>query len=110
MYKMRVFAELVYDTDRNLGNALVSPEWHLWMSDFSRAFRLHHDLRDPKNLVKCDRQLLQNLPLHDEKELTARTKDHLTKLEIQGAMEHRDEIVQYFEQLVAQKGEQEVLY
>jgi hypothetical protein len=110
MYKMRVFAELVYDTDRNLGNVLISPEWHLWMIDFSRAFRAHHELREPKNLVKCDRQLLQSLRLLDEKELTVRTKDYLTRTEIQGVMARRDKIVQYFEQLVAQKGEQEVLY
>jgi hypothetical protein len=110
MYKMRVFAELVYDTDRNLGNVLISPEWHLWMIDFSRAFRLYHELRNAKDLVKCDRQLLQSLRLLDEKELTARTKDLLTKMEIQGVMARRDKIVQYFEQLIAQKGEQEVLY
>lgn len=110
MYKMRIFAELVYDTDRNLGNVLISPEWHLSMIDFSRAFRTHHDLREPKNLVKCDRQLLQSLRLLDEKELTARTKDYLTKTEIQGVMARRDKIVQYFEQLIGQKGEREVLY
>ena len=110
MHKMRVFAELVYDTDRNLGNVLISPEWHLSMIDFSRAFRTHHDLREPKNLVKCDRQLLQHLRLLDEKELTARIKDYLTKMEIQGVMARRDKIVQYFEQLIAKKGEQEVLY
>ncbi len=110
MYKMRVFTELVYDTDRNLGNVLISPEWHLWMIDFSRAFRLHHDLKNPKNLVKCDRQLLQNLRLLEETELTARTKNYLTKVEIQGVMARRDKIVKFFEQLIGQKGEQEVLY
>jgi hypothetical protein len=110
MYKMRVFAELVFDTDRNLGNVLISPEWHLWMIDFSRAFRLYHDLRNQKNLVKCDRQLLENLRKLDEKELTARTKDYLTRSEIQGVMARRDKIVKFFEQLIAQKGENEVLY
>lgn len=110
MYKMRVFAQLVYDTDRNLGNVLISPEWHLWMIDFSRAFRLYHELKNAKDLVKCDRQLLQNLRLLDEKELTAQTKAYLTKPEIQGVMARRDKIVQYFEQLIVQKGEQAVLY
>jgi len=36
---MRVFSQLVYDTDRNLGNVLISEDWHLWMIDFTRAFR-----------------------------------------------------------------------
>jgi hypothetical protein len=110
MHKMRVFAELVYDTDRNLGNVLISENWHLWMIDFSRAFRLQHDLRTPKNLVRCERQLLENLRRLDAKELTAKTQEFLTKMEIQGVMARRDKIVKLFEQLIAEKGEQAVLY
>lgn len=110
MHKQRVFAELVYDTDRNLTNIVFSEEWHLWMIDFGRAFRLYHDLKNPKNLEKCDRQLLENLRKLDEKELTAKTKGLLTKLEVQGVMARRDKIVKLFEQLIVQKGEKEVLY
>ena len=40
MYRMRVFSSLVRDTDRNLTNVLVAPDWKVIMIDFSRAFRL----------------------------------------------------------------------
>ena len=111
MYKKRVFAELVYDTDSaNVTNVLISKDWHLWMIDFSRAFRRYHDLRNPKNLVKCDRRLLENLRKLDEKELTEKTQDLLIKPEVQGVMARRDKIVKAFENLIAQKGEKEVLY
>jgi hypothetical protein len=111
MYKKRVFAELVYDTDSaNVTNVLISKDWHLWMIDFSRAFRLYHDLRNPKSLEKCDRQLLENLRKLDGKELTEKTKNLLTKSEVQGVMARRDKIVQLFEKLIAQKGEKDVLY
>ncbi len=41
MYKVRVFAELIYDTDRsNPGNILIGKNWELYMVDFTRAFRL----------------------------------------------------------------------
>lgn len=110
MYKMRVFTQLVYDTDRNLTNVLISEDWHLWMIDFSRAFRIYNDLEDPKNLVKCDRQLLDKLRKLDAAELEARTKNWLTKQEIKGVMGRRDKIVAYFEALIAKKGEKEVLY
>ena len=110
MYKKRVFAELVYDTDPNATNVLISKDWHLWMIDFSRAFRLFHNVKNPKNLVKCDRRLLENLRKLDEKELAAHTKKLLTKPEVQGVMARRDKIVKLFEQLIAQKGEKEVLY
>lgn len=110
MYKMRVFTELVYDTDRNLGNVLISDDWHLWMIDFTRAFRRYYDLRAPQNLVRCDRRLLENLRKLDEGELRARTKGLLIEPEIKGVMARRDKIVKFFEDLIARKGENEVLY
>ena len=42
--RMRVFSELVYDTDRNTGNQLITEDWRLWMVDFTRAFRLSNAL------------------------------------------------------------------
>jgi hypothetical protein len=113
MYKKRLFAELVYDTDPNLTNVLISENWHLWMIDFSRAFRLFHELREPKNLIvsaKCDRKLLENLRKLDRNELTQKTKGLLNKAEIDGVMARRDKIVALFEDLIAKKGEKQVLY
>jgi hypothetical protein len=34
--KMRVFGQLVHDTDRNLGNVLISEDWHLWKPEIRR--------------------------------------------------------------------------
>ncbi len=110
MHKMRVFAQLVYDTDRNLTNVLISEDWHMWMIDFSRAFRLYGDLQNAKNLVKCDRRLLESLRKLDGAEVTAKTKNWLTKAEIKGVMMRRDKIVAHFEKLIAANGEKEVLY
>jgi hypothetical protein len=110
MYKMRVFSRLVYDTDRNLGNALISEDWHLWMIDFSRAFRLYDKFENAKNLARCDRQLLEKLRQLDAKDVIRNTKGLLTKPEVRAVMQRRDKIVAFFDALVAQKGEKEVLY
>jgi hypothetical protein len=110
MYKVRVFDELVYDTDPNLTNVLITEDWKIWRADFSRAFRLYHDLKDPKDLVMCDRQLLEKLRKLDEDELREKTAPHLSKGEVKAVMARRDKIVAYFEKLVAQKGEGAVLY
>ena len=48
MYKIRVFDQLVYDTDANLTNVLIGEDWKIWRVDFTRAFRLSKDLKDPK--------------------------------------------------------------
>ena len=60
-YRMLVFAELVYDTDRNQGNVLYTSDWKLWMIDFSRAFRIWGDLQAPQNVTQCDGDLFERL-------------------------------------------------
>jgi len=112
MNRLRVFTELVYDIDRNLGNVLIGEDWKLYMIDFTRAFRLLPEIREPKNLVRCDKQLLEKLRQLDPKELAARAKaakGELNKSEIKGLMQRRDKIVARFEQLVKEKGENEIL-
>lgn len=110
MYKMRVFAQLVYDTDRNLTNVLIGDDWKLYMIDFSRAFRLQTDVKDVKDLVQCDRQLLEKLRQLNEGDVEERTKGHLRKAEVTAVMARRDKIVAVFQQLVTQKGESAVIY
>jgi hypothetical protein len=110
MNKMWVFSELVYDTDRNPGNMLISEDWHLWMIDFSRAFRMRTDLENAANLVKCERQLLENLRKLDAGQVAEKTKGYLTQMEVNGVMGRRDKIVALFEKLIKEKGENQVLY
>jgi hypothetical protein len=112
MYKKRIFAELVYDTDPNLTNVLISKDWHLWMIDFSRAFRLYKQLRLPDDIrdSKCARQLLDKLRKLDRAEFTLKTKGILSKGEIDGVMGRRDKIVAMYDDLIAKRGEAEVLY
>jgi len=110
MYRIRVFDELVYDTDPNLTNVLIGEDWSVWRVDFSRAFRKNKDLRAPKNLVKCDRQLLEKLKALKADELAGETKGYLTKDEVNAVMARRDKIVATFQSLIAEKGEKEILY
>jgi hypothetical protein len=111
MYKVRVFTELIYDTDRNNpGNLLVGNDWQVYMVDFTRAFRLYYDLKQPQDLVQCSRELLEKLRALDSRQLTAEVGRYLTEPEIRGIMKRRDKIVAHFEQLIAKKGESGVLY
>jgi len=110
IYRVRVFIELVYDTDRNLGNQLITEDWKLWMIDFTRAFRLYHTLKETAGLTNCDRQLLEKLRQLDKTELLAKTKGHLSKGEVEAVMARRNKIVAHFQQLIAEKGENAVLY
>jgi hypothetical protein len=110
MYKIRVFDQLVYDDDPNLTNVLIGADWTIWRVDFSRAFRLKKDLRNPGDLVRCNRQLFDKLKALDANELTEKTKHHLTKDEVKAVMARRDKIVAQFQKLSSEKGEKEVFY
>jgi hypothetical protein len=111
IHKIRVFTELIYNTDyRNAENILIGENWEVYMIDFSRAFRLYHDLIDARNLVRCSRDLLSKLEQLDQDALAAETKGFLNKEEVKGVMARRDLIVAYFKKLVAEKGEEAVLY
>lgn len=110
MYKIRVFDQLVYDTDPNLTNILITEDWKVWRIDFTRAFRMNHELQSLKDLPMCDRQLLQKLRDLKGDELLAKTKPHLTKPLVEAVLARRDKIVAHFQQLVAEKGEAAVLY
>ncbi len=110
MNRMYVFSQLVYDTDRNLGNILYAEDWRLWMIDFTRAFRIYPDLQNPKMLNQCDRRLWESLRQLDAAEVERKTAPWLDKMEIKGVMARRDKIVALFEKLIAAKGEKAIIY
>jgi hypothetical protein len=109
MYRMRVFSSLVRDTDRNLGNVLVSPAWRVIMVDFTRAFRLHPVI-DVKEISQCERQLLARLEALTPERLKEAVGEYLTAPEAQAVMKRRDLIVAHVRALAAQRGEDKVLY
>ena len=110
MYRMHVFTQLVYDTDHNLRNVLITRDWTLWMTDFTRAFRAWPDLQSTKNLGRCDQALLERLRTLQKADVEARTERHLSPSEIRALMLRRDKIVAHFDKLIAEQGESAVLY
>jgi hypothetical protein len=110
MYVLRVFDQLIYNTDRNLGNLVIDKQWRMWMIDHTRAFRLHTKLQSEKNLVMCDRKLLANMRKLDQDTLDEQLQPFLTKSEIKALLARRDLIVKFFDNAVKEKGEGAVLY
>jgi hypothetical protein len=110
MYKVRVLTQLFYDMDDNLTNVLITKkDWKIWRIDFTRAFRLQHDLKSSKDLVQCDREVLAKLRQLNYDQVFDATKPYLTKNEVKALIARRDKMVAHFDELVAQKGESQVL-
>ena len=110
IYRVRVFDQLIYNVDRNLGNIVITSDWKMWMIDHTRAFRLHKKLNKPQHLMKCDRQFLEALRTLDEEECRRVLRDTLKKSEISAILARRDLIVSYFDGQAAKQGEDSVLF
>jgi hypothetical protein len=45
MNTLLVFDQLIYNTDRNVGNIVIDKDWHIWMIDHTRGFRMQKSLQ-----------------------------------------------------------------
>lgn len=97
MWVVRLFDQLIYNVDRNLGNLLIDKEWNVWMIDHSRAFRLYDKLKSPGSVTRCDRRLLERLKALDMETLKATMDDYLTGPEMRGVLARRTELVALIE-------------
>ena len=98
IHVMRVFDELIANTDRNVGNQLWTTDGKLWMIDHTRAFRLQKTLKDlacsSGASVVCSTGCAQ---LNAET-VTAAVGKSLEKNEIDALLARRDLIVKWFEE------------
>ena len=105
MYNIRVFNELVFNNDPNLGNLLITNDWKLRMIDFSRAFRISTQLRKPENLGRIDQRVYDGLRALTRDKVEAALGSLLRKSEIKGIMGRKDRILEFFAAAIAEKGE-----
>jgi hypothetical protein len=107
---VRVFDQLIYNTDRNQGNLLISPEWKVFLIDHTRAFRTTVALQQKNPLPnRVDFKLLKALRQLNLQQLTQKLSGYLRPEEISAILGRRDIIVQYFDHAIKQNGEDAVL-
>jgi hypothetical protein len=97
MQLVRLFDQLIANTDRNVGNLVISKDWRIWPIDHTRAFRLNRTPGSIKNVTRCDRQLLENLKHLDRDTLRTTLSDVLTNDEIDALLARRDAIVTHLQ-------------
>lgn len=96
---MRLFDELIANTDRNLGNIVYSKEWRLWAIDHTRAFRKQTSLKLPARIARCDRYVFEQLKALDKDTLKRELGKYLDDGHIKSILARRDSIVQKLESL-----------
>jgi hypothetical protein len=111
IYVVRIFDQLIYNVDRNLGNLLIDKDWRIWMIDHTRAFKIFKDLKKEQELGNnCMRELLPALKTLDKPTLKAKMDGLLAEGQIDALLSRRDHIVSYFEGKVSAMGEGRVFY
>jgi hypothetical protein len=101
--KVRLFDNLIYNIDRNLGNLLITKDWKIFMIDHSRSFKSFDVLQHPKDLNRIATTLVEALRKLDEKALKEHCGKYLSSIEIRMLLKRRDKIVALIDTLMAEQ-------
>ncbi|MGH9412036.1 MAG: hypothetical protein ACRD1V_21580 [Vicinamibacterales bacterium] len=110
MAKLFVWDNLIYNTDRNLDNILITSSWQLVAIDHSRTFRPFGNLKNPQLVTRVSRSLLARMDALDGPTLKSHLSPYLSPIQIQGILKRRDALDRLVKQLVLKNGEAAVLY
>jgi len=111
MFTIRLFLQLIYDTDyKNINNLLVTPDFKIYKIDSSRAFRNHKELRREGSLERFSRPVLEHLRVLTREDLDEHLGKWLTKPQIKALWIRRNLILELAERRVAEQGEEAALY
>jgi hypothetical protein len=104
IFQLRLFDNLIYNIDRNLGNLLITSDWKIHMIDHSRSFKSMDILKAPKDLQLFSKSTMESLQNIDLLKLKACCNRYLTGPEMSNLLKRRDMIVKQYETLLAEKG------
>jgi hypothetical protein len=97
MQLVRLFDQLIYNIDRNVGNLVITNDWTIWAIDHTRAFRTMEKLKTPGNVARCDREIFVKLKALDRDTLRREVGKYLQAWEIDSLLKRRDAIVKIIE-------------
>ena len=100
--RMKMFDDLIGNSDRNKGNLLVDSEWHLFLIDHSRAFV--SEPRLPQELQTVDKRLWEAMLALDEPSLKSAVGRWLDSRQLQAVLRRRDAMKKKIDALVAKQG------
>jgi hypothetical protein len=99
LHVLRVFDELIANTDRNQGNMLIDGQWKLWLIDHTRGFRTTPTLAAPLIIRRCERTLLTRMKALTFEAMRSELDRYLTEAEMKAVLARRDLLVQRIEAL-----------
>jgi hypothetical protein len=105
VFKMRMFDNLIHNIDRNLGNSLITDDWQLRLIDHSRSFRKATTLREPDQLARFSRSMLEAMERLEKETLRERMGRYVTVFQIDALLERRDRLLALAKKVAAERGD-----
>jgi len=105
MQLLGVFDQLIENTDRNVGNVVITKAWRVWAIDHTRAFRHSKVPAKPAKMRRVDRGVLERLAALDFDTLKRELRSYLNDSDLRALLSRRDAIVAHF-----RAGGERVLY
>lgn len=106
---LRVFDNLIANTDRNPGNILIGSDWRVWYIDHTRSFAGFDELREPDRVQRCERGVWQKLQSLSDEAIRQRIKPYAPRY-VPELLERRELLVDLIRQRIAENGEEAVLF
>jgi hypothetical protein len=103
IWEVRVFDQLVYNIDRNLGNLLYDKNWKVYMIGHDRTFKATPDLIDPRNLTHISVSMMEALKKLSKVNLTRCCTDYLSGPEIDAVLARRNKILEVYKRVAEKK-------
>jgi hypothetical protein len=96
--RMKMFDNLIGNSDRNAGNFLVDEQWNLFLIDHSRAFV--HDSKLPYAMGRVDKALWERMLELDEAGLTVQLGEWIDKPSIRAILKRREKMQQVIDNML----------
>ena len=106
---LRVFDNLIANTDRNPGNILIDSAGRVWFIDHTRSFSGQKELRDPDVVTGCDIELWRNLRDVTDGEIEDSVKGYVGGY-LEALLVRRKLLVDLIEQRIQEQGESTFLF
>jgi hypothetical protein len=110
--QMKSFDCLICNPDRHPGNIIVDADWNVILIDHSQCFLSDQQLeKDPKAIpMQFDRRLVEKLKYLGPASLRLHFHNYLMDSQVDAILVRRDALLAHIEKLIAEKGEDAVLY
>ena len=111
-----VFENLTYSPsfcgERELDDILImdKKDWKIWRVDFSEAFDVSPELIPGCEITRCSKKLYQHLIKLEDKVIKAKLKQYLNDEEMSMLLKRKKLIIEKIKKLIAEKGEESVLF